>query len=136
MTAYLVDLGYLLPKNDREYVSYLAYDYCHSFYDDNQYYVLDEDEAKRQASEWVGDKNYQNDAKPYGVVSQTEIDDSVLAEAEADAEREYGDSEKGIELIPVSGETYDPADVVYAITLQDNTIVPLPMKKKRAPVIL
>ena len=49
MKAYLVDLGFLLDKTDKEFSFYASvYDHKHAYYDINQYYVKTLEEAKKR----------------------------------------------------------------------------------------
>lgn len=74
MEAYLVDIGILLTKKDKELDFYsCVYDHKYGYYDENQYYVSTKEEAIKQVKEYV--KNGVENT--YGVVSLTALDDSI-----------------------------------------------------------
>lgn len=71
MKAYLVDVGILLSSKDEEFDFYsCVYDHKYGYYDENQYYVSTQEEAIRQALEYVK----QGVDGTYGVVSVTTLD--------------------------------------------------------------
>ena len=99
MTAYLVDVGILLPSDHEEFDCYAnVYDKKHGYYDEDQFYTR----TKKEAIEYV--KKYVDDGveTTYGVVSETTLP-------------YYYDFDNG-ELGP---ETYHLVDVVYSIAKVD-----------------
>lgn len=102
MTAYLVDVGILLSKENKEFDFYASvYDKKHGYYDENQFYTR----TKKEAIEYV--KKYVDDGveTTYGVVSETTLP----------YDYDFDNGEFG-------PETYHPVDVVYSIAKFDGEI--------------
>lgn len=72
--AYLVDLGTLIFEGEYEFDAYsVAYDKRFGYYDDNQYYVLDEDQAIAEAEQYLSESG----DRTYAIVTTTWLDDNV-----------------------------------------------------------
>lgn len=70
MRAYLVDVGVLLSDDNKDFGAYSnVYDKQYGYFDENQYYVKDLEDALKQAKEYV-DKGVDT---TYAVVSETNI---------------------------------------------------------------
>ena len=71
MQAYLVDVGILLDKTDKEFDFYsCVYDHKYGYYDTNQYYVPTLEQAKKEAQKYV-----EQTSNSYGVISVAELED-------------------------------------------------------------
>ena len=104
MTAYLVDVGILLPDDDKEYNNYaIVYDKCHGYYDENQFYTRTKEEAIEYVKDYI--KRRGDEINAYGVVSETNII--------YDYDFENDD---------IGEESYHPADVVYSLAKIDGEI--------------
>lgn len=103
MKAYLVDVGVLLSKDDREFEYYaVVYDKLHGYYDEGQCYMRTQEEALKYAKEYV-----QNGVEnTYAVISNTVLPDDF-------------DFDEGC----VEDEEYEAKDVVYSVAKIDGEIV-------------
>jgi hypothetical protein len=78
MQAYLVDLGILLDKTDKEFEYYsCVYDHQYGYYDLNQYYVPTLEEATRDVETFVKKTN-----DSYGIISVAELNDDFNFDCE------------------------------------------------------
>ena len=102
MKAYLVDIGILLSEDDREFENYsIVYDKKYGYYDIDQYYVKDLEEAKKDVKNHINE----TDENAYGIISETFLDDDV------DINDTY-----------VEGETYDVESIVYSLAKINNEL--------------
>lgn len=105
MRAFLLDVGILLTENDEEFESYnTVYDKKYGYYDEGQCYIATEDEAIKQAKQYVKD----GVEHTYAVVSNTTLDDCV----------DFDD-----ENLCVDYEEYITDNIVYSIAKIDGKIV-------------
>ena len=103
MKAYLVDVGILLNKADKEFEFYsCVYDHKYGYYDVNQYYVPTLEQAKKDAIEHIN-KNIKND--PYAVISIATLPDDY-------------DFEDGM----LNGEQYLIENVVFSAKIENESI--------------
>lgn len=103
MNAFIVDEGILLTKRPPEFARYAGvYDKNYGYYDENQYYLLSEQDAIAQARQYV-ESGVEN---TYAIVSRTTLDDGV-------------DPADCI----VCFEDYSASDVVYSVAKLDGQIV-------------
>lgn len=103
MNALIVDEGVLLTKENPEFSRYaVVYDKNYGYYDENQYYILSEQDAIAQARQYV-ESGVEN---TYAIVSKTILDDGV-------------DPADCI----VCFEDYSASDVVYSVAKLDGQIV-------------
>ncbi len=103
MKAYLVELGYILPPGDKEFKAYnIVYDHKYGYYDTEQYYTADLENAKKYVKEHAtkGSTNY-------GVISTTFVDT---------------DNEKELENMQIQNESYAPNCVVYSVLNINNRL--------------
>lgn len=106
--CYMLETGVLLNEKDEEFEKYSqVYDKNHGYYDEYQGYVLDLDEAKKQADAYVKEGN----ATTYAIVCETTIADDIPDEA--------------VGLLPVENVNYTLDNVVYAIHNSNGTVEPL-----------
>lgn len=78
-TLYLVDVGVLLSLEDADAEAYSnVYDRKYGYYDENQYYVIDKEQAIKEVREYV--KN--GVERTYGVVSASHGFNSDLSDEE------------------------------------------------------
>lgn len=105
MRAYLLDEGVLLTEKDAEFESYnTVYDKKYGYYDEGQYYIATEDEAIKQAKQYVVD-GVEN---TYAVVSNTTLDDNI----------DINDDE-----LCVEDEEYITDNVIYSVAKINGKIV-------------
>ena len=105
MRAYLLDEGILLTEKDAEFESYnTVYDKKYGYYDEGQCYIAAEDEAIKQAKQYVTE-GIEN---TYAVVSNTTLDDDV----------DINDEE-----LCVDYEEYITDNIVYSVAKIDGIIV-------------
>ena len=110
MKAYLVDVGVLLTgKNTGIDIYYSVYDHKYGYYDENQYYVSTKEEAMKQAKEYVA-KGIED---TYGIVSETELDDSITKQDIDDGN------------VNVTNEHYLEKDICVGYAKFNNQIVKL-----------
>lgn len=105
MRAYLLEVGILLSEKDAEFESYnIVYDKRYGYYDEGQCYIATEDEAVKQAKQYVinGVEN------TYAVVSNTTLDDCVDLDDEN---------------LCVDCEDYIADNIVYSVAKIDGKIV-------------
>lgn len=108
MKAYLVDVGILLSEGDMEFNSYnMVYDKSHGYFDEDQFYVIDKQEAIDYVKQYVGD----GVNNTYGIISETELDDDITSE----------DIENG--NVSVSGETYSIENVCFNLAKINDKVV-------------
>ena len=106
MKVYLVEVGVLLNKDDKEFDYYsTAYDEKHGYYDENQFYQIDYGEALQYVQDYV--KNGVNNI--YGIISETELD-GEFTQKELDND------------VCVEGEFYEVGDVKYSLCKINNDI--------------
>lgn len=87
LIGYLVDLGVLLDKTDKEFDFYsCVYDQQHGYYDTNQYYVATLEQAKKDSINHINE-NIKNN--PYAVVSTTELPEDYDFENDCLQTEEY-----------------------------------------------
>ena len=105
MRAYLLDEGILLTEKDAEFGSYnTVYDKKYGYYYEGQCYIATEDEAVKQAKQYVID-GVEN---TYAVVSNTTLDDDV----------DINDEELSVDY-----EEYITDNIVYSVAKIDGKIV-------------
>jgi hypothetical protein len=105
MRAYLLDVGILLTEKDTEFESYnTVYDKKYGYYDEGQCYIATEDEAIKQAKQYVVD-GVEN---TYAVVSNTTLDDDI----------DINDDE-----LCVEDEEYITDNIVYSVAKINGKIV-------------
>ena len=74
MRAYLIDEGILLTENEKGYENYATvYDKKYGYYDENQYYVKEQQKAIEEARAYVKKGN----ENTYAIVSNATLDDDV-----------------------------------------------------------
>lgn len=105
-TAYLIDLGALIFPGENEFDAYaIVYDRKYGYYDQNQWYSLDRDEAIREAREWIDEGN----DRAYAIVSETWLADDVTQQDIDDGDVEVN-------------EHYLTEDVIFARAVIDGKI--------------
>lgn len=103
MQAYVVDVGILLSKNNKEFDFYsTVYDKQYGYFDENQFYI----QKSEKAIDFVNKYVKEGVDNTYGVISQTTLPDDF----------NFEDSEFG-------PEKYLLEDVVYSIAKIDGKIV-------------
>ena len=103
MKAYLVDVGILVDTDYDNGAYSSVYDKQHGYYDEDQYYCADEEQAIKEVLSYVE----QGVEKTYGVVSETSL----------------GVEATDLSEIPVSQETYNLNDVVFSAKKEGNEII-------------
>lgn len=86
MKAFLLDKGILLTREDKEFENYnIVYDKKYGYYDEDQYYVQIQDDAIKQAKQYVikGNENV------YAIVSETVLNDDIDLENACVENEEY-----------------------------------------------
>lgn len=102
-TAYFVENGVLILKGEPEFEQYNhVYNHEYGFYDEDQYYVKDKDEAVKQAASYV--ESGVN--RTYAIVSQTTLPDDF----------DFEDQTLG-------NENYDKEGIIYSIAKMDDKII-------------
>jgi hypothetical protein len=98
MKAYLVDVGVLLTKEDKEFDFYsCVYNHKYGYYDENQYYVSTKEKATKEIKEYV-----ENGVEgTYGIVSLTTLDDSITKQDIDDGNVDVSDEHYKIEDVCV-----------------------------------
>lgn len=102
--AYLIDVGILLDPSDKEIDAYnTVYDKKHGYYDENQYYKANLQQAIREANDYVNAGVDQT----YAIVSETMVPNySKLTDT------------------PVENESYNIENVVYSVAKLNGQVVP------------
>lgn len=107
--VYLVEVGVLMKdKSEESYDFYAnAYDKKYGYYDEEQMYVVNKDEAIEYVRQYVED----GVDNTYGVVSTTELDAACFDE----------DGEL-LEDVTVEDESYAPENIVLSIVKEGTTL--------------
>lgn len=103
MKAYLVDVGILVDTDYDNGAYSSVYDKQHGYYDEDQYYCADKEQAIKEVLSYVE----QGVEKTYGVVSETFLNVEATDLSE----------------IPVSQETYNLNDIVFSAKKEGNEII-------------
>ncbi len=95
--CYLIEVGVLLPKEDKDYGAYsIVYDKKNGYFDEGQYYRRDLDKAKEEARSYV-EEGVEN---TYAVVTATYMPEDINVEDDD---------------VCVESEDYDTDNVVFSI---------------------
>ena len=87
MRAYLIEHGFLLFKDDPEFESYATvYNKNYGYYDEDQFYIIEEKQAIEEAKQHVVECGYDN---IYAIVSLADVDDDFDFEDQELGPEEY-----------------------------------------------
>lgn len=111
MQCYLVEVGVLLTKEDKEFECYNhVYDKKHGYFDEGQHYVKNLEDAKKEVLDYVTD----GVERTYGIISNTVMPEDI-----------------DLEEACVEDESYLVDSIVFSAVKEDGQVKENFVKKER-----